>query len=339
LIGCGRVSDSHINAYKRIPDVNVIAVSDINLERANIFAHKYRIKKTFDSYSRLFEMKDLDFVDICTPTLTHAEIACDAAKSGHNILLEKPMGRNTAECDKIIHDVEKNHVKLCVGHNQLFIPNVMEAKAKIDSGEFPLSHFGVLVRESAELIGAPKWIMTPEQGGVLWETGTHCAYLQLHFLKKIEQVYAVGVKLKYPVNDHFVAFLKSSEGTTGIIELSFLSSKIDIMFELIGSDGQQTRIRNYYFMERLRRKNPTHILQGFFWDEGMVIRKWTKYLALALRNYSIFSNLPHYIMIGKYVDAIKNDTKSPVTPKEGRDTVRLLECINESLNKNLPVNM
>jgi len=45
LVGCGRVSEIHMNAYKNIPEANVIAVLDINIERAKAFAQKYGIKK------------------------------------------------------------------------------------------------------------------------------------------------------------------------------------------------------------------------------------------------------------------------------------------------------
>jgi len=176
LVGCGRVSEIHMNAYKNIPEAKVVAVSDLNLEKAKVFARKYKIEKVYDDVSKLFELKDLDFVDICTPISTHAELACEAAKYGHNIFLEKPMARSSNECDQIIHEITKNSVKLCICHNQLFLPTVMLARALVDSGKFQLAYFRISVRESAELIGAPKWIMTPEQGGVLWETGTHSTY-------------------------------------------------------------------------------------------------------------------------------------------------------------------
>ena len=339
LIGCGRVSEIHMCAYQNIPDAHVVAVSDINLERANAFAQKYGIKKTFNDYSKLFEMKDLDFVDICTPTSTHAAIACDAAKTDHNILMEKPMARSTQECDKIIQEIKKHGVKLCIGHNQIFIPYVMQAKAKIDSGEFPLAHFRVLVRESAELIGAPKWIMTPEQGGVLWETGTHAAYLQLHFLKDIEQVSAIGGKIKNPVYDHFVAFLTSSNQTTGVIEISWLSKKLEVIFELIDSNGKQMQILNYNYLTEYPETNPKSFLQGLYRDQKIAAKKWIKSLMSNLHNRHLLVCLPQYILINKYIDAIKNDTDPPVTPEDGRKTVRLLECIEESLNKNQPVKM
>ncbi|MDI6847908.1 MAG: Gfo/Idh/MocA family oxidoreductase, partial [Candidatus Bathyarchaeia archaeon] len=101
LVGCGRVSQIHMNAYKNIPEVNVIAVSDINLERAKNFAQKYKIPKAYDDTIKIFELKDLDFVDICTPISTHAKLSCEAAKYGHNIFLEKPMARNSRECDQV----------------------------------------------------------------------------------------------------------------------------------------------------------------------------------------------------------------------------------------------
>jgi len=339
LIGCGRVSEIHMCAYRNIPEAHVIAVSDINLERVNAFAQKYGIKKAFNDYSKLFEMKDLDFVDICTPTSTHAAIACDAAKTDHNILVEKPMARSTQECDKIIQEIQKHKVKLCIDHNQIFIPYVMQAKAKVDSGEFPLAHFRVLVRESAELIGAPKWIMTPEQGGVLWETGTHAAYLQLHFLKDIEQVSAIGGKIESPVYDHFVAFLNSPNQTTGVIEISWLSKKLEIIFELIDSNGRQMQILNYNYLAEYPERNPKSFLQGLYWDQKIAAKKWIKSLVSNLQNRHLLACLPQYILINQYIDSIKNDSDPPVTPDDGRKTVRLLECIEESLNKNQPVKM
>jgi len=339
LVGCGRVSEIHMNAYRNIPEAHVVAVSDINLERANAFAQKHGITKTFNDYMNLLEMKDLDFVDVCTPTLTHAEIASEAAKSNHNVLLEKPMARSVAECDKIIHEVSRHGVKLSICHNQIFLPYVMQAKARVDSGEFSLAHFRVLVRESAELIGAPKWIMTPQQGGVLWETGTHAAYLQLHFLKDIDQVSAVGGKIRNPVYDHFITFLNTSGQVTGVIEISWLSKKLEVIFELIGSDGRQIQILNYNYFTEYPETNPKHVLQGFYSDQKRITKKWIKSFLSNLRNRHLLFCLPQYILINKYLDAIKNDSDLPVTPEDGRKTVRLLECIEESLNKSQPVRM
>jgi len=337
LVGCGRVSGIHMCAYGNIPEANVVAVSDIKLDKAKAFAQKYGIEKAYKDYLELFEMKDLDFVDICTPISTHAKIACDVAKFGHNIFLEKPMARSSKECDNIIREVSKSKVKLCVCHNQLFLPQVMRAKAMVDSGEFPLTYFKDSVRESAELISAPSWIMTPEQGGALWETGAHAAYLQLHFLKDIEKVWAIGEKVKHPVHDHFIVMLSSPNQTIGIIEISWLAKKSEIVFELIDSNGKKIQILNYNFFLQFPEKPERNIFQGFYWDQKLITKKWIKFFINNLRNYRLLTCLPQYILINKFIDSIKNDLDPPVKPEDGRKTIRLLECIEESLNKNQPV--
>ncbi|MEM2338358.1 MAG: Gfo/Idh/MocA family oxidoreductase [Candidatus Bathyarchaeia archaeon] len=337
LIGCGRVSEIHMNAYKNIPGVKVTAVSDINIERAKTFAQKYKIPKVYDDASKLFELKDLDFVDICTPISTHAKLACEAAKYGHNILLEKPMARSSKECDQIIHEITKNKVKLCICHNQLFLPTVMRAKALVDSGKFQLVYFRISVRESAELIGAPSWIMTPEQGGPLWETCTHSAYLQLHFLRNVSKVWAVGEKVSNPVYDHFVIMLSNPQKTVGVIEVSWLAKKHEILFELINSNGKKIQILNYNFYLEFPEKTEKHIIQGFYWDQKLIIKKWAKFFLDDFCNRRIRFSVPQYILINKFVDSIKNDLEPPVTPQDGRRTVRLLEYIEESLNKNRPI--
>jgi predicted dehydrogenase len=337
LVGCGRVSEIHMNAYKNIPEAKVTAVSDINLDRAKAFAQKYKIPKAHDDAAKLFELKDLDFVDICTPISTHSKLACEAAKHGQNIFLEKPMARNSKECDQIIHEISKNKVKLCICHNQLFLPYVMRAKAMVDSGNFPLAYFKVSVRESAQLIGAPNWIMTPEQGGALWETGTHAAYLQLHFLKSIERVWAIGEKIENPVQDHFIIMLTNPEKTIGVIEISWLAKKEEITFELIDTKGKKIQILNYNFLLQFPEKPHKNILQGFYWDQKLITKKWIKFFTNNLRNRHLLNCLPQHILIIKFMESIKNDADPPVTPEDGRKTVRLLEYIEESLNKNEPV--
>ena len=339
LIGCGRVADLHMLAYRHIPEANIVVVSDINLERAKTFAQEHGIKQTFKDYVNLLEMKNLDYVDICTPPSTHTKIACEAAKFGHNILLEKPMARNTADCDKIIHEVSTHRVKLCLCHNKLFVPSVMQIKAMVDSGEFCPLYFRVSERESAELIGAPSWIATAEEGGILWEAGCHSAYLQLHFLKDVKEVFAVGSKIKHPVHDNFVALLHASNQATGVIEVSWLAKRREEIYEFIGFDGKRMEILDYGDLLEIPEKPAASFLRGFYLDQKTIIRKWVKSVMGSLRKRELLNRLHHYILISEYIQSIKDDSDPPVKPEDGRNSIALLECIEESLNKNRPVEM
>ncbi|MFX1539095.1 MAG: Gfo/Idh/MocA family protein, partial [Promethearchaeota archaeon] len=189
LIGCGGIAPSHLHVYKTVKDVEVVGVCDINLERAKKLATKFRIKNTFDNYFDLFEVDDIELVDICTPVTTHARIVCDAAKMVPAILVEKPMAFSVSECDDMIKELRKHGSKLCVGHSQIFSPLIQKTKQMVNSGEFKPYSFRTTQKESFELLRAhdlaPAWNVSPDQRGIIWEVCCHLAYLQLHFLPDI----------------------------------------------------------------------------------------------------------------------------------------------------------
>lgn len=339
LVGCGRVSAIHMCAYRHIPEANVVGVSDINLDKAKAFAQRHGIKKAYKSYYELFEMKDLDYIDICTPTSTHAKIACEAAKFGHNVLLEKPMARSTKECDGIVSEVSKHRVKLCICYNQLFIPHVMQIKSMVDSGEFDLIHLHTYSKQNLRMFGpAASWIVTPEQGGILWESGLHLAYLQLHFLKDIIEVSAIGNKIKYPTYDHFSVLLRGSNHAIGVIELSLFARRSGTTFEFMSSDGKRIQIIDYNFLIDLS-EIPKNFLHGFYLDMKTALKRWVGPIVDEIRKRELVRCLHHYGLIAAFISSIKNDSDPPVTPEDGRRAIQLLESIQESLETNRPVKM
>lgn len=334
LIGCGGVGKNHLRVYRNIKEARVIAVSDIDLKKAKNVADRFRVDKFFSDYSKLLEMKNLNVVDICTPTSTHSQIACDAAKFGHNILVEKPMARSTAECDKMILESEKHGVKLCVCHNQIFFPSIKQAKSMVDSGDYDLVSFRTSVKESPELFGAPRWNLTPEEKGILWEAGCHPAYLQLHFLKNVSEIYAFGCKVKYPVYDKFTVLLRTPNRSYGIIELSWLAKEQEIIYEIDSSDGKRAQIdqKKNILIEKLGNSGG-----GLYSDIKRVLRHFAPSRRNSETKLRYF--VGHYYLISKYMKSLENDEPPPVQPEEGRRTIKLLECIEESLNKHRVIMM
>jgi predicted dehydrogenase len=339
LVGCGRVAQLHLCAYRHIKEANIVAVSDVNYERAKIMAQKHGIKQAFGDYLRILEMKDIDYVDICTPTSTHADIACETARFGHNILLEKPMARNTKECDRIVNEVSKHRVKLCICHNQLFIPQVMYAKSIVDSGEFNPIYFRTTIKNNPEIFGpAVTWITTPEHGGVLWEEGLHLAYLQLHFLKDITGVLAIGSKIKYSVYDHFSVLLRTAKQAIGILEVSWFARWPECLYELMGVNGKRMQIVDYKNLFELS-ETPRNFLLGLYRDEKAALKKWVGPIIDNLHKRELLDCLHHHGLIRMFIQSIKDDSNPPVTPEDGRKAIQLLECIKESLDTNQFVRM
>lgn len=337
LIGCGRVAYIHMSAYKAMNNVNVVAVSDTDINRAKAFADPYKIGKIFSNYADLFEVNDLDFVDICTPTSTHELIVSDAAKAGLNVLMEKPMGRNSEECERMIEASRKHGTNLCICHNQLFYPYVQHLKSIADSEGFTLVSFRTSHRENFEWLKAHNlaqpWNVSPEHGGILWEVGTHLAYLQLHFLKDIDQVYALGVKAKYPVWDDFVVLLRTSSQRWGILEISWVAQESEIVYEVIDATGRrvQTYLPHGYIIEKTQESpaNLRGVIRNFFTDEKRLYKKWSKFA----KNQINKPQLGHFNLISRYAESLEKGSSSPVTGEDGRNAIRLLECVEASLKE------
>jgi UDP-N-acetyl-2-amino-2-deoxyglucuronate dehydrogenase len=341
LIGCGRVAHIHMRAYKTIGKANVVAVSDADINRAKTFAEPYKIDKIFSDYRDLFELKDLDFVDVCTPTLTHESIVCDAAKSGLNVLMEKPMARNSGECERMIEVSRKHGTKLCVCHNQLFYPSVIQLKSIADSEGFDLISFRTFHRENFEFLKAQglaqPWNVSPEHGGILWEVGCHQAYLQLHFLNDVEEVYAVGAKAKYQVYDDFTVLLRTGSQRWGIMEISWVAQEPEIVYEVIGSNGRRVQafLFHGYIIDRTQKPIGSAIdgARSFFSDQVRLWTKWSKFAKDQVKK----PQSEHISLIGSYVESLEKGSPSPVTGEDGRNAIRLLECIEKSLKEQKPI--
>ena len=342
LIGCGRVANIHMDAYKAIGDIDVVAVVDADLRRAKAFAEPYKISKTFSNYFDLFEMKDLDFIDVCTPTSTHESIVCDAAKSGFNVFMEKPMGRSSKECERMIEESRKYGTKLCVSHNQLFFPYVQNLKSVADSEDFDLVSFRTSHRENFAWLKdhklAQPWNVSPEHGGILWEVGTHLAYVQLHFLNDdVKEVYALGTKAMYPVWDDFIVLLRTSSQRWGIMEISWVAKESEIVYSIDSSKGRrvETYLFHGYTVEKTEKKaaNWLDVLHNFGTDEKRLFAKWNKFIVDQVKAPSS----GHLGLISKYVESLEKNTSPPVTGEDGRNAIKLLECIQESLSEGKPV--
>ena len=185
---------------------------------------------------------------------------------------------------------------------------------------------------------APPWNVTPEQKGIIWEVCCHHAYLQLHFLPDIKEVYALGDKVKYPVYDDFAVLLRTSNDNFGLIELSWISRAFEVLYEFRNRAGRSFQIQweHDYMLETSEDPPFTVglIAKKIFNDQNRLLAKWAKFTSCFLHKRKL---LPAFNLISSYVASIEKDLPPPVSPEDGRKTINLLECIEKSLNERRPV--
>jgi predicted dehydrogenase len=87
IIGCGRIAQRHA---EHINNGRLVAVCDIDLEKAQQLAEKYDAK-AYQYVDDLLKNESVDVVAVCSPNGLHAEHSIKALNSGFHVLCEKPM--------------------------------------------------------------------------------------------------------------------------------------------------------------------------------------------------------------------------------------------------------
>lgn len=135
IIGAGSISGLHTQAYKKLDNVNIVAVCDINKKRAEDYAKTHNIPHVFEDYNEMLKMKDLDAVSVTTWNNSHAPISIAALKAGKNVLCEKPLAMNAEEAQEMVETARETGKLLMVGFVRRFERYANYIKQVIEDGD------------------------------------------------------------------------------------------------------------------------------------------------------------------------------------------------------------
>ena len=136
IIGTGWIAESHIESYKRMKDVKVVAMADLIPGKAEKFAARYGIEncKFYPDHKSMLDSEKLDAVSVCTYNTQHAPCAIYALEKGVNVLLEKPMCVTTEEAVEIMRAEKKSGKVLSIGFQPRLDENMQMIKKIVESG-------------------------------------------------------------------------------------------------------------------------------------------------------------------------------------------------------------
>lgn len=138
IIGTGWIAESHINVYKQMEDVEIVALADLIPGKAEKFAKKFEIDgcRFYESdVALLAGEKELDGVSICTYNGTHASCTINALNAGVNVMLEKPFTVTLDEAVEVMKAEKKSGKILTIGFQPRMSENMKMIKKIVDSGE------------------------------------------------------------------------------------------------------------------------------------------------------------------------------------------------------------
>lgn len=188
MIGFGGIARLHKAAYDALEEkgigVKLVAVCDTSLEQftkksaINISTGESDDVHDFNKYSVLDEMlekEELDLIDICVPTMMHAELSCKMLAKGYNVMSEKPMARTYEQCTEMIAAKNKSGKNLMIGQCVRFIPDYMYLKELCETKKYGNVKSAYFYRlSSPPTWGFKNWLLDPEKsGGCLLDMHIH----------------------------------------------------------------------------------------------------------------------------------------------------------------------
>ena len=196
IIGCGGIAQTHLNAYKQIPEVEIVAGVDIDPERLKIMEETWGVPKNalFTDWKKMLKEIKPDAVDVCTPNGVHCAPVVDACLAGCHAIVEKPMAMNPAECEKMIAAAKKGKVKLSVGFQQRYNPRTTALIEARDNGQFGDIMF--IRCQSLRRRGIPNWGVFGQKelqgGGPMIDIGVHILECAWEFMGSPKPIAASG---------------------------------------------------------------------------------------------------------------------------------------------------
>lgn len=99
----GGIGKLHLDGYRTLPDqFEVLAICDLNLDKARNLAAEYNIPRVTTNIADLYEMGDVDLIDICTPPSLHYEQILATLAAGKHVICEKPIAGSLKQVDELI---------------------------------------------------------------------------------------------------------------------------------------------------------------------------------------------------------------------------------------------
>lgn len=133
LVGTGYIADTHLAALREVPEVEVVALCDVDLERARSAARRHGVPAAVQAVAELVAQR-VDVVHLCVPPDLHAHLARECLELGFSVFVEKPLALSSTEADELFALARARGVVLGANHNSTYHPAFLRLLERLHSG-------------------------------------------------------------------------------------------------------------------------------------------------------------------------------------------------------------
>lgn len=137
VLGAGHLGKIHLRILQSSERFELVGFYDQSHEIAQAVEKEFGYKAFSDLEALI---KEVDVVDVVTPTLTHYEMATKALNNGKHVFIEKPITNTIDEANALVSLANKNQLLGMVGHVERFNPAFLAAQDAITNPKFIETH-------------------------------------------------------------------------------------------------------------------------------------------------------------------------------------------------------
>jgi UDP-N-acetylglucosamine 3-dehydrogenase len=307
VIGTGFWGKNHARIYKELASTELVAICDVNAERAKSVADQFGVK-AYTSSSRMLKNDEIEAVSVCTWSTKLALEALKALKAGKHVLVEKPMATNTKQAEKLLETAEKNGLHLTVGFLMRFIPGMQHIREAVENKKI-----GELVCATAKRVS--QWPERIGDVGVVKDTAIHDIDVMRYISNEDPiTVYAKAGSMRYRrFEDYAQIMLTYEDGKSAFIESNWLTPYKTRTLTVTGSEAI---MRLDYITQELWIESAKENLQPRF--------PWQEPLKLELQHFA---------------DCISEKKKPLITGADGLKALQIAEAALQSSAKNRAIKL
>ena len=325
IIGVGRIGRVHGESIsKYVKNAQVKAVADPFLNEKSIeWANSLGIKETYKDYPKILEDPEISAVLICASTDQHSKLSMEALKAGKHVFCEKPIDHDVNKIKEVLDVVKESGKKYQVGFNRRFDHNFKAIRDAVVAGTVGKQQIIKITSRDPE---PPSIDYVKVSGGIFLDMTIH-DFDMVRYLSgsEVEEVYAAGSVTVDPEIgkagdvDTAVITLKLENGATAVIDNCRASCYgYDQRAEVFGDKGC------------VAISNDSDSNAVYSSKDGVTAEM------------PMFFFLQRYMMayaneIDQFVEAIVNDTPTPVNANDGLQPVLIGLAAKKSAAENRPV--
>ena len=269
VVGTGFIGPAHIEALRRLPNVEVAALCEVNIDLARQKAEQLGIERPY-VFEDLLRQEDISSIHICTPNFLHYSQAKAALEAGKHVVCEKPLAKDLREAEELVALAARTGLVNAVHFNLRYYPLARQMKAMREKGELGevYSVIGSYLQDWLFYETDYNWRLEPDKSGdsrAIADIGSHLMdileyitglktmavmadFNTIHKTRKkpLKPVETYSGKMLQPedyadvpinTEDHANVLLRFSNGNRGVITVSQVSAgrKNQMKLEIAGS--------------------------------------------------------------------------------------------------------